>query len=141
MPGVPVGLPNSVDIPPWDQAEPDGDGVARRAVYDIRVRPRSRVAREGFKRRVELIERSFAATLERWLLATADGTVRGNSATGRSCDTGRQLRARSRPLKRDFVNGLLCHHHPSTNVSSLSWPPKSLTGACSQGPNWRRKRA
>ena len=54
VPGVLRGPADSVDIPPWDQAEPDGDGVARRAVYDNRVRPRSSVAREGFKRRIEL---------------------------------------------------------------------------------------
>ena len=145
-----MGLPNSVDIPPWDRAEPDGDGVARRAVYSNRVRLRSSVAREGFKRKVELVERSFALNLDRggmrraWLrgrenlrkrylihvaaynlgliirllvgagtpraflagasahlllLATADGAVTGIPPPSRSCDTGRQLRARRRPLK------------------------------------------
>jgi hypothetical protein len=42
-----------------------GDGEARRAVYNNRARPRSGVAREAFKLRAELVERSFALTLDR----------------------------------------------------------------------------
>jgi transposase len=42
-----------------------GDGEARRAVYNNRARLRSGVAREAFKLRAELVERSFALTLER----------------------------------------------------------------------------
>jgi transposase len=42
-----------------------GDGEARRAVYDNRARLRSGVAREAFKLRAELVERSFALTLDR----------------------------------------------------------------------------
>src|SRR3954463_6946832 len=42
-----------------------GDDEARRAVYDNRARLRSGVAREAFKLRAELVERSFALTLDR----------------------------------------------------------------------------
>src|SRR3954454_7984090 len=42
-----------------------GDEAARRAVYDNRARLRSGVAREAFKLRAELAERSFALTLDR----------------------------------------------------------------------------
>jgi transposase len=42
-----------------------GDEEARRAVYDNRARLRSGVAREAFKLRAELVERSFALTLDR----------------------------------------------------------------------------
>src|SRR3954452_8875514 len=42
-----------------------GDEEARRAVYDNRARPRSGVAKEAFKLRAELVERSFALTLDR----------------------------------------------------------------------------
>ena len=42
-----------------------GDTEARRAVYNNRVRLRSGVAKEAFKRRAELVERSFALTLDR----------------------------------------------------------------------------
>jgi transposase len=42
-----------------------GDDEARRAVYNNRARLRSGVAREAFKRRAELVERSFALTLDR----------------------------------------------------------------------------
>ncbi len=42
-----------------------GDEKARRAVYDNRARLRSGVAREAFKLRAELVERSFALTLDR----------------------------------------------------------------------------
>jgi transposase len=42
-----------------------GDGEARRAVYNNRARLRSGVAREAFKLRAELVERSFALTLDR----------------------------------------------------------------------------
>lgn len=42
-----------------------GDGEARRAVYNNRARLRSGVAREAFKLRAELCERSFALTLDR----------------------------------------------------------------------------
>ena len=38
---------------------------ARRAVYNNRARLRSGVAKEAFKRRAELVERSFALTLDR----------------------------------------------------------------------------
>jgi transposase len=42
-----------------------GDEAARRAVYDNRARLRSGVAREAFKLRAELVERSSALTLDR----------------------------------------------------------------------------
>lgn len=42
-----------------------GDEAARRAVYNNRARLRSGVAKEAFKRRAELVERSFALTLDR----------------------------------------------------------------------------
>jgi transposase len=42
-----------------------GDAEARRAVYNNRARLRSGVAREAFKRRTELVERSFALVLDR----------------------------------------------------------------------------
>src|SRR5690242_17968066 len=42
-----------------------GDDGARRAVYNNRARLRSGVAREAFKLRAELVERSFALTLDR----------------------------------------------------------------------------
>jgi transposase len=42
-----------------------GDGEARRAVYNNRARLRSGVAREAFRLRAELVERSFALTLDR----------------------------------------------------------------------------
>src|SRR5215217_6733120 len=42
-----------------------GDEEARRAVYNNRARLRSGVAREAFKLRTELVERSFALTLDR----------------------------------------------------------------------------
>src|SRR5689334_10683741 len=42
-----------------------GDEEARRAVYNNRVRLRSGVAKEAFKLRAELVERSFALTLDR----------------------------------------------------------------------------
>ena len=42
-----------------------GDEGARRAVYNNRARLRSGVAREAFKLRAELVERSFALTLDR----------------------------------------------------------------------------
>ena len=42
-----------------------GDTEARRAVYNNRARLRSGVAKEAFKRRAELVERSFALTLDR----------------------------------------------------------------------------
>ena len=42
-----------------------GDGAARRAVYNNRARLRSGVAREAFRLRGELVERSFALTLDR----------------------------------------------------------------------------
>ena len=42
-----------------------GDEEARRAVYGNRARLRSGVAREAFKRRAELCERSFALVLDR----------------------------------------------------------------------------
>src|SRR4051794_585751 len=42
-----------------------GDEEARRAVYNNRARPRSGVAKEAFKLRAELVERSFALTLDR----------------------------------------------------------------------------
>ena len=42
-----------------------GDEEARRAVYNNRARLRSGVAREAFKRRAELCERSFALVLDR----------------------------------------------------------------------------
>ena len=41
------------------------DEAARRAVYNNRARLRSGVAREAFKLRAELVERSFALTLDR----------------------------------------------------------------------------
>jgi hypothetical protein len=53
-----------------------GDEDARRAVYNNRARLRSGVAKEAFKRRAELCERSFALTLDRggmrraWLRGT-----------------------------------------------------------------------
>ena len=42
-----------------------GDTEARRAVYNNRARLRSGVAREAFRLRAELVERSFARTLDR----------------------------------------------------------------------------
>jgi DDE family transposase len=42
-----------------------GDGSAQRAVYNNRARLRSGVAKEAFKLRAELVERSFALTLDR----------------------------------------------------------------------------
>ena len=42
-----------------------GDEEARRAVYSNRARLRSAVAKEAFKLRAELVERSFALTLDR----------------------------------------------------------------------------
>jgi transposase len=42
-----------------------GDAEARRAVYNNRARLRSGVAREAFRRRAELVERSFALVLDR----------------------------------------------------------------------------
>src|SRR4051812_48129475 len=42
-----------------------GDEAARRAVYDNRARLRSGVAKEAFKLRAELVERSFALVLDR----------------------------------------------------------------------------
>ena len=42
-----------------------GDDDARRAVYNNRARLRSGVAKEAFKLRAELVERSFALTLDR----------------------------------------------------------------------------
>ena len=42
-----------------------GDEEARRAVYNNRARLRSGVAKQAFKRRAELVERSFALTLDR----------------------------------------------------------------------------
>src|SRR6188508_2269961 len=42
-----------------------GDAEARRAVYNNRARLRSAVAKEAFKLRAELVERSFALTLDR----------------------------------------------------------------------------
>ena len=42
-----------------------GDEDARRAVYNNRARLRSGVAREAFRLRAELVERSFALTLDR----------------------------------------------------------------------------
>ena len=42
-----------------------GDDEARRAVYNNRARLRSGVAREAFKLRAELVERSFALVLDR----------------------------------------------------------------------------
>jgi transposase len=42
-----------------------GDEAARRAVYNNRARLRSGVAREAFELRAELVERSFALTLDR----------------------------------------------------------------------------
>jgi transposase len=53
-----------------------GDDEARRAVYNNRARLRSGVAKEAFKRRAELCERSFALVLDRggmrraWLCGT-----------------------------------------------------------------------
>ena len=42
-----------------------GDEEARRAVYNNRARLRSGAAKEAFKLRAELVERSFALTLDR----------------------------------------------------------------------------
>ena len=42
-----------------------GDEAAQRAVYNNRARLRSEVAKEAFKLRAELVERSFALTLDR----------------------------------------------------------------------------
>ena len=42
-----------------------GDEEAQRAVYNNRTRLRSGVAKEAFKLRAELVERSFALTLDR----------------------------------------------------------------------------
>ena len=48
-----------------DVARWHGDQDARRAVYNNRARLRSGVAREAFKLRTELVERSFALVLDR----------------------------------------------------------------------------
>ena len=60
---------------PWksriaEKKQPDvsrwhGDKDARRAVYNNRARLRSGVAREAFRLRAELVERSFALVLDR----------------------------------------------------------------------------
>jgi transposase len=60
---------------PWksriaEKKQPDvsrwhGDEEARRAVYNNRARLRSGVAKEAFRLRAELVERSFALTLDR----------------------------------------------------------------------------
>jgi hypothetical protein len=60
---------------PWksriaEKKQPDvsrwhGDEDAHRAVYNNRARLRSGVAREAFRLRAELVERSFALTLDR----------------------------------------------------------------------------
>jgi transposase len=60
---------------PWksriaEKRQPDvsrwhGDEEARRAVYNNRARLRSGVAKEAFRLRAELVERSFALTLDR----------------------------------------------------------------------------
>ena len=42
-----------------------GDQAARRAVYNNRARLRSGAAKEAFRLRAELVERSFALTLDR----------------------------------------------------------------------------
>jgi hypothetical protein len=42
-----------------------GDDAARRAVYNNRARLRSGVAKEAFRLRAELVERSFALVLDR----------------------------------------------------------------------------
>ncbi len=65
----------ALDDSPWKTriAEPRqkgfsrwrGDQAARRAVTNNRVRLKSGVAREAFKRRAEIVERSFAHTLDR----------------------------------------------------------------------------
>ncbi len=65
----------ALDEGPWKTriAEPKqkgfsrwrGDQAARRAVTNNRVRLESGVAREAFKRRAEIVERSFAHTLDR----------------------------------------------------------------------------
>ena len=68
------GLKNLEDGP-WksriaEKKQPDvsrwhGDEEARRAVYNNRARLRSGVAKEAFRLRAELVERSFALTLDR----------------------------------------------------------------------------
>lgn len=55
-----IAEPRSPDFRRWH-----GDEAARRAVYNNRVRLRSGVARQAFKLRAELVERSFALTLDR----------------------------------------------------------------------------
>ena len=54
---------------PWKKAAGvsrwRGDEEARRAAYNNRARLRSAVAKEAFKLRAELVERSFALTLDR----------------------------------------------------------------------------
>ena len=58
-----------------------GDDDARRAVYNNRARLRSSVAREAFKLRAELCERSFALTLDRGGLRRA--WLRGRENLGK----------------------------------------------------------
>ena len=55
-----------------------GDGAARRAVTNNRTRLLSGVAKEAFKLRAEIVERSFAHNLDRGgmrLLRLGDGQV------------------------------------------------------------------
>jgi hypothetical protein len=61
------------------------------------------------------------------------------AAIGRT-DDGRKLRRRVLITRHHDVTMLL-RDPPSTNALRLFWPPRSLTGVCSQGPNCLRKRA
>jgi transposase len=55
-----ISEPKPIGIHRWK-----GDGDARRAYYNNRARLLSEVARQAFKLRAELVERSFALTLDR----------------------------------------------------------------------------
>jgi hypothetical protein len=55
-----ISEPKPIGINRWK-----GDGEARRAYYNNRARLLSEVARQAFKLRAELVERSFALTLDR----------------------------------------------------------------------------
>ena len=87
-----------------------GDEAAQRAVYNNRARLRSGVAREAFKLRAELVERSFALTLDR-------GGMRRT-----------WLRGRANIHKRYLIHvagynlGLICGFWSGQERRGSSWP-------------------
>ena len=58
-----------------------GDDAARRAVYNNRARLLSEVARQAFKLRAELVERSFALILDRGACAAPGCAVARTSTS------------------------------------------------------------